>query len=503
MRIILLALIVMMGQSSLAWAGKEPAPKLIHETWDAAYLVGPNQQGGRAGYVRTYVNQYDMNGQKIYAAIAELRLTVKRFSETIQLSMDSGTFETDQGKVVGTLLRQYLGKTRQAEIVGMVKDGYLHLTLDKEKPLQPAPWNDQVVGLYRQQKLFQEQKLKPGDEFVYLSFEPTINLVMKAQVKAKDYEMIELAPGKPKKRLLRVETRPEKIEKVQLPPLVQWLDENYVPLRSRMEIPGLGQVILLRTDKTTALASGPVASLTDIGVSQLVKLSKRINMPHETTEAIFRVTIQEEEDPGTAFSQDARQQVKKVKGNSFELHVRNGKGGGPEAEIGAEFSQSSYFIGSADSKVKEHARRAVGQERDPWMKALRIEKWVHDHMKPTNHEALAPADQVARTLQGDCSEFAMLMAAMCRAEGVPSRTAIGLIYAEVRGIPAFAFHMWTEVGVNGQWIPLDATLGRGYVGATHLKITDHSWHDTRTMTPLFPVLRVVGRLSIEVVQVKH
>ena len=40
-------------------------------------------------------------------------------------------------------------------------------------------------------------------------------------------------------------------------------------------------------------------------------------------------------------------------------------------------------------------------------------------MKATNDEGLAPADQVARSLQGDCSEYAMLMTALCRAEGVP------------------------------------------------------------------------------------
>jgi transglutaminase-like putative cysteine protease len=81
---------------------------------------------------------------------------------------------------------------------------------------------------------------------------------------------------------------------------------------------------------------------------------------------------------------------------------------------------------------------------------------------------------------------------------VPSRTAIGLIYADVKGAPVFAFHMWTEVWIKGRWIPIDATLGRGYVGAAHLKITDNSWHDERTMTPIFPVVRVVGRVSIDV-----
>ena len=95
----------------------------------------------------------------------------------------------------------------------------------------------------------------------------------------------------------------------------------------------------------------------------------------------------------------------------------------------------------------------------------------------------------------------MLTAAMCRAEGIPSRTAVGLVYAEPKEQPAFAFHIWTEVWVDGEWLPLDGTLGRGSIGATHLKICDQSWHDARSMAPLFPVVRVLGRVSIDVVSV--
>jgi hypothetical protein len=62
--------------------------------------------------------------------------------------------------------------------------------------------------------------------------------------------------------------------------------------------------------------------------------------------------------------------------------------------------------------------------------------------------------------------------------------------------------MWTEVWVDGEWLPLDGTLGRGHLGATHLKISDQSWHDTRNMAPLFSVVRVLGRVSIEVVSVE-
>jgi transglutaminase-like putative cysteine protease len=95
----------------------------------------------------------------------------------------------------------------------------------------------------------------------------------------------------------------------------------------------------------------------------------------------------------------------------------------------------------------------------------------------------------------------MLAAAMCRVVGVPSRTAVGLIYANTRRGPVMAFHMWTEVWVRKQWVPIDATLGRGFVGATHIKISDQSWHNTRSQTPLLPFVRVVGKLSIEVLEV--
>jgi transglutaminase-like putative cysteine protease len=281
-----------------------------------------------------------------------------------------------------------------------------------------------------------------------------------------------------------------------------WLDESLMPVRSQVEVPGLGEMVLYRSTRAGVAAPAPVATLTDIGIGQLLRLNRRIARPYETTSAVYRITFKGEGDPTTIFARGGRQEIKDLKGATFDLHVRASAGPEPvreEKRIGDEFTMSSYFINSADAQVKAHARRAVGNETDPWKKALRIERWVHDHMTSTNDEALATADHVARTLQGDCTEYAMLAAAMCRAEGVPSRTAIGLIYADAQGGPAMAFHMWTEVWVRGQWVPLDATLGRGHVGATHLKITDHSWNDTRTMTPLLPVVRVLGKVSIQVV----
>jgi transglutaminase-like putative cysteine protease len=96
----------------------------------------------------------------------------------------------------------------------------------------------------------------------------------------------------------------------------------------------------------------------------------------------------------------------------------------------------------------------------------------------------------------------MLGAAMCRAAGVPSRTAIGLVYDKDRQSgPILAYHMWVEVWVRGQWLGIDGTQGAGSVGADHIKISESTWYDVQSLTPLLPLQRILGKIVIEVVRV--
>ena len=478
----------------------ETKAKLLVDLWDAAYL-----QNGRAGLVHTTVHEIDRNGQKHRLTTVDLQLNLKRNNDVIQLRATTATEETAAGKVVATYMKQQLGTDTHLTITGAVAGKQIKLKLNGKTDLKPAPWDDRVMGLYQQQQLFKEYKVRPGDRFSYLSFEPTVNLVVTTNVAIKDYESVAVLGSTEKRRLLRAEIKPEKIENTPLPTAVYWLNEDLQIVRSQVEIPGLGLITLHRTTRAIANEKSNVAGLTDVGTSHQIKLNRRILQPYDSTRAVYRVTIKGEDEPASALATDGRQKVIASKGNTVNLQVHahwGPKPGLPAAKVGDEFIQSSYFITSDDAKVKAHARKAVGQETDPWSKALLIEKWVNKNMQSVNDEALAPADQVARTLRGDCTEFAMLTAAMCRAEGVPSKTAIGLIYADLKTGPVLAFHMWTEVWVRNQWMPIDATLGRGYVGATHLKITDHSWHEERTLAPLLPLVRVLGKMSVEVISVQ-
>jgi transglutaminase-like putative cysteine protease len=239
-------------------------------------------------------------------------------------------------------------------------------------------------------------------------------------------------------------------------------------------------------------ALAPNGQVPDLMKRQSIFLARAIPDLHDRDVAVYRVTNPSDTPPKELVATDNRQQIKNDMGKTFELHVtaRRGPAKGAAAEkAGPEFLRSNYFVNSDDSTVKEMANRATMGISDPWRKAQRIEAFVRDFMRPADFtEAMAPADHVAKTRSGDCTEYAMLAAAMCRAAGVPSRTAIGLVYVNnLLGRPGLAFHMWTEVFVGGLWLGLDATLGRGSIGPGHIKITDHSWDGLISFTPLLPV----------------
>ena len=104
---------------------------------------------------------------------------------------------------------------------------------------------------------------------------------------------------------------------------------------------------------------------------------------------------------------------------------------------------------------------------------------------------------MARSLQGDCTEHAVLTAALCRAQGVPARGLIGLVY--VPSQQGFVFHMWNEVWMEDRWIPIDSTWGSGGIAASHLVLARTSLSSENAFSSLLPIMEVMGRLTIEVV----
>jgi transglutaminase-like putative cysteine protease len=490
------------GWALLALTGvaAEPPGRLVEETWEAAHL-----DAAPVGFAHTTVRAIEDGGGKRLRAAADMDLTFRRYNSLVRVRMEQGTEETPEGRVLGVFLRQGQEGGRQLILVGAVEEGRLHVRVDGGRIERRLPWSADVVGWYGREHLFQKRRPEAGQRFSFLRYEPTFNTVVTTRVHVKGPEEVVLPSGS--RKLLRVDMTVDKLEvpgaSAQPQASVWWLDADFLPVRRQIELEGLGQVVLTRTTREAALAPVPAAAVADMSLKALVPLDRAIPRPYETRTAVYRVTIRGDARPETALVRDAHQEVRAPEGDSFELHVHPPRG--PEKRPGtgappAEFLAPCPYIDGSDEKVRALAARAVGDEKDPWKKARRIERWVKQAMRVDNAAPLVTAVEVAREPRGDCRHFALLTAALCRAEGIPSRTAVGLLYVEKAGRPQMGFHMWTEVWVEGQWLGIDATLGRGGVDAAHIKVADHSWKDVQSLTPLLPVSRVLGKIAVEVLR---
>jgi len=121
----------------------------------------------------------------------------------------------------------------------------------------------------------------------------------------------------------------------------------------------------------------------------------------------------------------------------------------------------------SDSRIRALARRAVNGVDAPRERVDALTRFVNDYLRyepgGTRRHVLALLDEP----RGDCSEFADLLTTLARSLDIPSRTVFGLAYAD-GAEPAFRFHAWNELLVDGEWEVVDPTWNQLRVDATHI-----------------------------------
>jgi len=121
----------------------------------------------------------------------------------------------------------------------------------------------------------------------------------------------------------------------------------------------------------------------------------------------------------------------------------------------------------------------------------------------------ASAVEVAASRQGDCTEHAVLVAAMCRAVGIPAQVVTGVAYVEdFAGLQGFGGHAWVQVYVGGdpaarepgKWVGLDAAFksaGLGGYDPGHIALAVGNGN----IEEFFSLVKLLGRFKIDKVTV--
>jgi hypothetical protein len=499
------------------------APARAQESWDAIY-----QGDLKIGHVHTFIEHVTNKGQKLLRVRVDMEMKQRRAKDVVTIKQRYGSIETPEGIMLKIDHRSLVGED-EIRTFGDVntRAGQMNLTFEtwgngrKNSQHKTIPWEVDVRGPYAVEQSLARSPMKAGESRTLKMYMPDVNRVCEVTIAAKGTETITLGDRKGHP-LLRVEqtTTIDGQPRSEFD-VTHWVDEHGQVLKSFQDL--MGGLYLYRTTKEGATAPDTTVSVDSI-VNSVIKVPQKISDSANRHHVRYRVT-HKTEDPAKLLPTDRRQTIETAGSTAVAVRSPNdgkraGEAGadknavildvrtmGPEdgergpAEVDEQFRRSNPMIASDDSLVQALARKAVGNATDPWEKAERIKRWVAKNLTDKNFSTtFAPASEVARNLQGDCTEHSVLAAAMYRAEGIPSRVAVGLMYVDHLG--GFGYHMWNEVYVNGRWVALDSSFDQSAVDATHIKLSDSSLDGVAPFESFLPVVRVMGKMNIEPIEIR-
>ncbi len=144
------------------------------------------------------------------------------------------------------------------------------------------------------------------------------------------------------------------------------------------------------------------------------------------------------------------------------------------------YTKTEYFIESHHHQIKDLARDIATDNEAlvPFIKAAMRTVTEILRYVPQKHER--GAAYAIENRVGDCTEYAALFAALCRARGIPARLISGFASSGKK----WERHGWSEVWIRNQWIPVDPTWFGSieWLGITnrHLPLIIGNWMDIQS-----------------------
>lgn len=281
-----------------------------------------------------------------------------------------------------------------------------------------------------------------------------------------------------------------------------YIDEKMIPYK--MVMPMMGMTLeLVHCDKSVARSENDVI---DFFEKVTVKSPRPLTEKDRGQALVY--TILPEKDAELTFVETAQQKIDPrgekiaiiVNPGSKNLHSDETWPLATNDQTLKTFTDSARYVQSDDEKVRELTLQAVENTRNIDAAAAKIEAFVEDYISDKNLSVgYATAAEVARSKQGDCSEHAVLAAAMCRSLGIPARVVTGIIYSDtfLEGRTIFGGHAWTEYYNGKSWIAMDATRASGGgFGSGHLAMA----RGNGDPADFFGMINTLGYFTIEKIE---
>ncbi len=487
-------------------AATEPGAKIFEE-W-AVLTV----DGKRCGYEGTVVTQTASAAGPRYCTVHQEQFVVKRMNANLQLTETSKITEDADGVVLSFTDRS-AGGGSDISLSGE-RDGDDLVVSSRGQTRRYHILPLAALGPDKVRRLSDALPLQPGKTFSFPTFEsdyPQAPVIESGTVIRQETRHV----GGVDRQLWRLATSTSLMPGL---PGVAWVDAQGNDVESLLDIPGIGHLDEIVSTRADCMKQPEGA---EIFATSLLRPQQAIPSPHDQAVAIYRITSGDQNHP-LPFWDSGEQRVLSSRPGEIVIAVTapditpaDASYSLPHADtpgLHAYLAPSAY-LESDSPEIRQLAREAVGPEKNPVRAAARIERFVRAYIvKKDLNIGFASAEETARAREGDCTEHAVLCAAIGRAAGLPTRCVVGLGYippgvdeptianAVDRDTGIFGFHMWAEALVAPQrWVAMDAALD-GF-DVSHIAIIKTALEEIDPLADLnLPILQLMQHLRIEVLK---
>lgn len=428
-----------------------------------------------------------------------------RTTQTMQIEIErSGlrvgmsTSETDEETVDGKPLR-FESRTKISGIesvqTGVMRpDGKVEVTTEVggAKQTRTLEW-PQGALLAEGLRLAEEKHgLTPGTRYKTIAFQAENLEAVAIDSRIGARESIELPAGR--RDLARIE---QTVDLGGSPTrTVSWVEADFSV--RKLLVPMMGyELTMLACSKECATAPNQAS---DILVHTLLT-SPRPLTAEERSKGV-RIVVSPTDSSGEAltFATTDEQQVVSAADGKTELRIV------PVSEsIGSTTRENkpastdtlpNDWLQSTAPEIVKLAREGAGEAKAPAVQMQNLEDFVRKFIRTKDLSVgYASALEVAKNPEGDCTEHAVLLAALGRAVGIPTRVVDGLVYIdEYAGKKnVFVPHAWAQAWINGRWRSYDAAL-RGF-DAGHIALSTGQGDPWR----FYAGFNTLGRVRVDAV----
>lgn len=210
---------------------------------------------------------------------------------------------------------------------------------------------------------------------------------------------------------------------------------------------------------------------TDVLAATLTRAPRPLTLPerHQPLELLLEAKGAATDALGT-LGEVPGQQIR-PDGDSGRYRLRIDPTGDTGTAPGPDDLRATRWLQSDDPAIQRFARESSAGKQNAAGIMLALERAVRVHISNKSlRVGYASASETLHSREGDCTEHALLLAALARASGIPARVATGLVYTDryAGQRDVFIPHAWVQAWVDGRWRGYDAALNG--IDSGHLAI---------------------------------